>query len=249
MIHSYCIKHNIDPHKEDSKTSTIFGALLAFPDKMIWEILYNSISEKASLLKNVGTLKEYEFWPKWDNTGTSNSQYVEPDLFLRFEHLDIVVEAKRSEKGGQYKEEWQNELRAYHNEYEHHHKPVLMAIGGNDRMQKEEIMVKDFGTHSVYKCSWLSLLASVMKARDELDGIGHPQISRLCDILIMGFRMHNVQYFRWIDDMKFTHINPVSHITMNKFFNNAQFGFHTLPNTVISIKSIKTINSFFNGTN
>lgn len=203
MIYSYLIKHNVKPHQEDPKTSTIFGTLLAFPDDIVWEIIYNAIaeSERTGLLKEVGKLSSYEFWPQWDSSGTTNDKYVEPDLFLRFEKLDVIIEAKRSDNSGQYPKEWERELRAYHNKYNENRKPILIAVGGNKTAKTEDILTKG-DKHKVYKCSWLSLLSSVVNKQDQLSSQQESHLIRLCDTMRNGFYMHNVLYFKWMDSIE-----------------------------------------------
>ena len=251
MNYSYHLKNNIDSFKEDPKTSTIFGTMLAFPDTIIWELIYNSLYNKSDLPENVGKLKYYEFWPHWDHKGTSNTIYVEPDLFLSFEHLDIIIEAKRHDKGGQNYKEWDNELRAYHNEYTTSTRPpILLAIGGLDDTQNEVREIEDFGKHHVYKCSWLQILINVYTMKEHLLSKQEHNLVRLCDTLILGFNMHNEQYFKWMDSMPFASISLHSICAIQKFFENI----HSQPNQFEQIScnkiqdnSLQIINSFFNG--
>jgi LPXTG-motif cell wall-anchored protein len=43
---------------------------------------------------NSGRLLSFDFWPHWDKTGTDNTNYVEPDLFIKFDEFDVIIEAK-----------------------------------------------------------------------------------------------------------------------------------------------------------
>ena len=249
MIYSHQIKHNIDPNKEDPKTSTILGTLLAYPDTEIWTILYNAISEKKQLMKDVGSLKYYEFWPKWDKEGTLNSSYVEPDLFLSFDKLDVIIEAKRSENNGQYEDEWWRELRYYHNEYNPKVNPILISVGGNSNSKIEELDIDQFGIHKVYKCSWLSLLLSVMEKREQFSREHQSHFVRLSDMLIMGFNMHNVMFFKWMDSIVFRDIRPDSFSVINGFFKskkNRINWYSPLFNKPIQVNSIHKLQKYFN---
>ena len=84
--------HSKYPHKnsyEDPKTSAVFENLMLLPDNVFWHILKSSCFNNAKMRINSGRLISYDFWPHWDNTGTDNQSYVEPDLFISFEELDV----------------------------------------------------------------------------------------------------------------------------------------------------------------
>ena len=101
--------HNTYAHKytyEDPKTSSVFENLMLLPDNVFWHILKSSCFYNERMLVNSGKLLSYEFWSHWDNTGTDNNTYVEPDLFIRFEEFDVIIEAKYGDYGGQYLKQW-----------------------------------------------------------------------------------------------------------------------------------------------
>ena len=80
--------HSTYSHKEtneDPKTSAIFENLMLLPDNVFWHLLRLSCFSNDMMPVNSGTLLSYDFWPHWDRTGTDNTNYVEPDLFLEFE--------------------------------------------------------------------------------------------------------------------------------------------------------------------
>ena len=94
---------------------------MLLPDNVFWEILKSAASNKGILPEDAGLLvDDYEFWPKWNPNSiydTGNSSFVEPDVFFRFGNIDVIVEAKYSDSGGQYREEWEREFKAYLNTY------------------------------------------------------------------------------------------------------------------------------------
>lgn len=220
MIHSSIVKDNDELGKEDPKTSTVFENLILFPDETIWDVIYESITYKENLQDNVGTLNEYFFWPKWDSTGTGNLNYVEPDVFLRFEKLDVIIEAKRSDESGQDDKEWSREIRAYNNEYLKDKKPyILLSVGGNENMTPEEITIIGYKKVIVYKCSWLSILITIDRLRKNPDKKIERQQLRLIDNLILGFESHGVLLFHWMNTIPFDRykISPQSFNTINNF--------------------------------
>ena len=158
----YSTQHNKNTN-EDPKTSVVFENLMLLPDNVFWSVLMTAAANKEILPKHVGLLSEFQFWPKWNPSATNNSNYVEPDVFFRFNDIDVIVEAKYSDHIGQYREEWEREFRAYINEYEGDKKKVvLLAVGGNRTYGLEpEIKV---GKHKcpIVKYSWVSLLKAVL---------------------------------------------------------------------------------------
>ena len=125
-----------DAQCEDSLTSSVFERLLLLSDENLWWVLRNACDKQAAttLPDNVGKLEKFEFWPSWepDLKLERNSLRVEPDVFLRFEGLDILVEAKRYDfVQSQREEQWQNELAAWFQEFKSDRPVLLLAIGGN----------------------------------------------------------------------------------------------------------------------
>ena len=98
MIYSLLHKHDLDITHEDTITSTIIGTLLHLPDQLLWKILREACHTGSVLPKNPGELRAYEFWPKWDAYGTLNTNYVEPDVFLRFSEVDQIGRASCRER-------------------------------------------------------------------------------------------------------------------------------------------------------
>jgi hypothetical protein len=189
----YSTQHNKNTN-EDPKTSVVFENLMLLPDNVFWEILKSAASNKGILPEDAGLLADdYEFWPKWNPNSrydTGNSNYVEPDVFFRFGNLDVIIEAKYSDYGGQYREEWEREFKAYLNEFEDEKKnAVLLAVGGNRSFECEaELKV---GKHKcpVVKYSWEKLLNAVLAfEKKELSSIEDESQSSMKRII------RNVEY-------------------------------------------------------
>lgn len=164
MIYSTYHKKNTN---EDPKTSVVFENLMLLPDGAFWEILKTAASNKGILPDEAGLLLDrFEFWPKWDPGSkykSGNSSYVEPDVFFRFENVDVIVEAKYSDNTGQYRGEWEREFKAYLNEYEDENKDVvLLAVGGNPSFEREAVMAVGERKCPIVKYSWVNLLNAVL---------------------------------------------------------------------------------------
>ena len=64
---------------EDSVTSIVFETLSLLPSNILWQILCDSSRIKKEF---PGKLLNIEFWPHWNPTNTSNTNFVEPDVLL-----------------------------------------------------------------------------------------------------------------------------------------------------------------------
>ena len=164
MIYSILHKKNTN---EDPKTSIVFENLMLLPDNVFWDILKSAASNQGVLPENVGLMADqFYFWPKWNPNSvhdTGNVSYVEPDVFFRFENIDVIVEAKYYDHIGQYREEWEREFKAYLNEYGEDEKEViLLAVGGNRNYDIEPVMQVANRKCRIIKISWVALLNAVL---------------------------------------------------------------------------------------
>lgn len=201
--------HSTYAHKntyEDPKTSSVFENLMLLPDDIFWHILKSACFYDKGMPVNAGKLVAYKFWPHWSAEGTHNSSLVEPDLFLRFEEFDVIIEAKYGDSGGQYKPQWENELIAYDNEYHDDGKPVVfIAVGGNMTVDTKIVEVQE-QKHLIYKCSWLSLLIQANRYRAELEHLSFTDMRtssmmRILDNTVLAFNINGVYNMDWFKSM------------------------------------------------
>ena len=220
--------HSTYHHKEtneDPKTSAVFENLMLLPDNVFWHLLRQSCFSNDVMPVYSGQLLSYDFWPHWDRTGTDNTNYVEPDLFLEFELFDVIIEAKYGDYGGQYQHQWQQKITAYHNEYGDEKPFVFIAIGGNQSIVAETISVKGEKV-KIYKCNWLSILMEVNKYQKELESISAPDMNvsatlRLLDNIILAFNINGVYNIDWFNSMAqpIPIISESSLENISKYFN------------------------------
>ena len=193
--------------KEDSLTSSVFQLLLYLPQKIYWEIFRSSVYQGQKYLpEDPGELKQIDFWPKWDPIGTGNKRYIEPDVFLSFDVLDIIIEAKRWDRGHYNLGQWKKELRSYANENKPGNKlTVIWALGGISKIASDLIHVSFADGVSikarVVKSTWQSLLHSIQstiqaKSDTQVDGR-----SRLYNDLILTFALHGFRSIKWLYSM------------------------------------------------
>ena len=200
--------HSTYLHKdtyEDPKTSAVFENLMLLPDNVFWYILRQSCFNNKDMPEYSGRLLCYKFWPHWNSKGTNNSKYVEPDLFLRFEEFDVIIEAKYSSIHGQDQDQWQREIVAYHNEFGNDKSFVFIAVGGNMSTMAETIKFKSEEAQ-IYKCNWLSLLTNINKYEKDIDNVSVPDMNlsatkRLLNNIILAFNINGVYNIEWFNTM------------------------------------------------
>lgn len=220
MLHS--TYHNKDTY-EDPKTSSVFETMLMLPDDLFWAIVRNACLDNDNLPIIAGQIEGYSFWPHWDPTGTTNNTFVEPDVFIRFQSFDLIIEAKYGERSGQYSQQWENEIIAYRNEYGNDKPLYFIAVGGNAEKASEKVSIAE--EVNVNKTTWLSLLIQITKLRDGYTGLPMAgslvsSVIRLLNLIEFAFNIHGVYNIHWFDDLKTSKplISPDSLQTLKTYF-------------------------------
>lgn len=220
MLHS--TYHHKDTH-EDPKTSSVFETLLMLLDELFWSILRSACFDNDNLPLVAGQIEDYQFWPHWDAANTRNSTLVEPDVFIRFQSFDLIIETKYSDNSGQYSQQWENEIIAYTNEYENDKPVYFIAVGGNAEKSSETVSLS--GCTIVNKCTWLSILIQITKLRDEYEVMpmmfgNLPSVLRILNLIELAFNIHGVYNIHWFDGIKTDKplITPDSITTLKTYF-------------------------------
>jgi len=196
--------------------------------EVAWRILRNACYTD-SLPQDVGEALSWDFWPNWNSEGTANSNRIEPDVFLRFAALDLIVESKRWDNCMQSREQWEREVTAYVNEYGTGHGQVrLLALGGIWKTDDDEVIVERRSPTGerklkcpVHMCKWNRLLNECQRAKRELSRMKYHSSQtlahqRILSDLIDLFTWHGFQAGVWFSDIvpRLPHINSsvfVSH--------------------------------------
>jgi hypothetical protein len=209
-------------HTEDFLTAAVFARLTYLPSHTLWSILRHAavtVPPSHPLPHDVGRLVTREFWPRWElDTPQQDTTWKEPDVFLGFERLHLLVEAKLGDFPSQYAEQWAAEHAAFLQRDETAHAiPVwLLAIGGMGEIptssltasmqQEAERLLHDvfhYPNTSVRlaACSWRSLLGALVEERRQADpqsGIGLDFI--MADLMqILDF--HGIRDTHWLGDL------------------------------------------------
>jgi len=234
---SYILKKNNEIKTfEDSLTSCVFDLLKYFPSELFWKILKGSLYYDK-LPTNCGEIIEFQFWPKWDPKGTQNKNHVEPDLFLKCDDFNVIIEAKRKNEDQQYEEQKENQLISYFNEFDK--KVFYIQVGGlidlNDDKNKtiyqsrydinNNIVIKnslilpkiennifEICEKSIICCKtdWSKLLNKINEEYEILKNVDLNQFNaykRIFKDLIKSFEIHGYYRKSWINSMNIRKIN------------------------------------------
>jgi hypothetical protein len=207
---------------EDFLTAAVFGRLAYLPSHTLWSIIRHAavtVALSSDLPQNVGRLLTREFWPQWElDAAAQDTTWKELDVFLGFERLHLLVEAKLRDFSRQYAEQWAAELAAFLQRDETDHAiPVwLLAIGGMGEaptpsaiaiMQQEAERL----LHHVYHypntqvrlmaCSWRSLLAALIEERRHMDPQGGIGLEFIMADLMKILEFHGIRNTHWLQDL------------------------------------------------
>ena len=209
----------IDKAREDSLTASVFSHLLHLTSEQFWKILSGACYTKMQP-EHPGEPILVVAWPNWNATKTSNEFRVFPDLLIRFTDFDLIIEAKIAEAGTQYREQWQNELIAYTNEYGKEKRQVRMIALGGIHSERGEPLSHTWSEPNgrsgeshhfeclVHMCQWSTVLLECQRLKRELERKKHSASRMAADIRILNdlialFAAHNYPALQWFKDFDF----------------------------------------------
>jgi hypothetical protein len=182
------------------------------------------------------------FGPRWGYESDGEHKSVEPDIFIRFDKFDMVIEAKRSDViEQQSRAQWEKEIKGYLNEYgEENRKLHFIALSGlkNLWQHQEPVLIGDC-CFDVNVIGWKKLLNSVNAELDKLKRLDNELYNHTTLILsdiINAFEIHGFYTGKMLDSLsrnfKITHTtfkNRISNYFLFKPFpaNLRQINLHT----------------------
>ena len=198
MVYGLVEKKNFSPDSEDFITSTVFGLFLTLPDDILILILKKlNIFHHLTMVESCHKLLTYSFWPSWDASGTSNQNRVEPDVYLHLDSIDIIIEVKKGDLGGQWLGQWKNELKAFFNIQKHiPNSVILLTLGGNLKGPEDDYISLDDHTVPVIKLSWIRFRKVI---DDVLSGYEDGNIRRINEEIDLAFDCFGIQPYAWLD--------------------------------------------------
>ena len=173
---------------EDFLTAGVFTRLSYLDSQILWKILKEAFDGKgfkkfSESMPSVGNLEDIQFWPSWKD---KKGYRVEPDVFLKFENMNIIVEAKFGDAGNeQYDDQWRREWQGMKNLECSELKPEktwLFAIGGisdKNSFEKWADDIRDKNTHFKFAFAGWQDLYDVLKKEQSPNRIIEDTISIL----------------------------------------------------------------------
>jgi hypothetical protein len=209
-------------HTEDFLTAAVFARLTYLPSHTLWSILRHAaitVSPSHTLPHDVGRLVTRQFWPRCElDTPQQDTTWKEPDVFLGFERLHLLVEAKLGDFPSQYAEQWAAEHAAFlqRDETDYAIPMWLLAIGGmgeiptpsviTSMQQEAERLLQDVFHYPdtpvrLAACSWRGLLGALIGERRHVDpqsGIG---LDFIVADLMQILEFHGIRDTHWLRDL------------------------------------------------
>lgn len=203
---------------EDSLTSMVFDQLKYLPSELFWNILKRAVYYDK-LPRYSGELLEIFFWQKWnvrDSALNQNVRFVEPDVFLRYEEFDLVVEAKRHDEKQQSDMQHKEQMSAYfYNYFEDNKQLYYLQMGGlRDKSDVSDYLPPPLiidGDREVLKkvvilkTDWSELLNSIITEESILKSVSYSDFNsyrRILIDLIKGFELFQFYSPKWLKDLK-----------------------------------------------
>lgn len=207
------------PSVEDSLTATVFDLLKYLPTPVFWRILKRALLQDK-LPAQATRLRDWLFWEKWNVQNSDrnlNTRFVEPDVFLRFEDIDIIIEAKRFNEKQQSQKQFSEQVNAYFHIFGVEQRSLYyIQMGGllgkedqpayvwPSRVENAAIATADIRNVTVLKTNWNRLLDSVLHEANSIadsgfDNLAHQQ--RLLHDIVLGFEMFQFYRLKWLKDL------------------------------------------------
>lgn len=214
---------------EDTLTSSVVGLLQYLPSDILSTILKEACGISTGFPNHIGEVLDVRFWEHWDSKNTTNVRLVEPDVLLIAEHINIIIEVKKDDEGGQYFEQWKNEIIAYKNTYpEDDRAIILLALGGNSSLKEKSLTIGKV-SYPIYCASWFNLLRVVSKVKNNQSSF---HIKRVLSDIINAFEIHGFFDIEWINSLPRC---PLSRCTIDILSDNGLFSSFYYP-----MKSLNT---------
>ncbi len=204
----YAVKHNkvnrsLYKANEDSLTAAVFERLMYLPKELFQHIIEQALFESIPELE-LKNLETIEYWPNWDSEGTGNNHHVQPDVFLRMSKADLIIEAKRYDKGQQLPYQWKKEITAYNNDYGEDEKNLIFIALGGLHTEDTDVLTVGSQEHKIYKCSWTRLLEAIKDVKFRMEnsfdlthsGTG---INRILEDIILCFSLYGFSTAEWLE--------------------------------------------------
>ncbi|MCG6307878.1 hypothetical protein K6U49_04490 [Vibrio alginolyticus] len=120
--------------REDLLTSTVFERFAYLSEPIQFQLLEFCFNDKvAALAELFGAFITIDYWLRYTFEEKGYTSQVEPDLIIRFENANLIVEVKPPAGGDQYFTQWRREVGSFLQSEEGESLPLyFLAIGRID---------------------------------------------------------------------------------------------------------------------
>lgn len=191
--------------REDLLTSTFFERFAYLSDLAQMQILADCFTLLTDEFKGTfGAFQFIDYWPRYTLKEGDESRQVEPDLVIRFELCNLIVEVKPPEGGDQYYEQWQREIASFIQSDERNELPLhFLAIGrievDNATKWTESLKQSYLCLKTVGATKWQAVTDSLVKLvdSDEISPTDRRVLNDMLEALALyGLKINN---FEWHD--------------------------------------------------
>jgi hypothetical protein len=222
---------------EDFLVASVFTRLSYVEPQAIRGILRRAVPRNTptdqQFPEDWGELRAREFWPRWAlDTPGSPAVHKEPDVFLGFERLHLIIEAKADDTPNQQSPgQWAAEVASclQRDDLDTSTPLWLLAIGGlgEDPSQSlletmhgeaERLLRQEYAFHeeSIFlaACSWRQLAAAVL---EEARAAGCRTNARLLEDIVEIMRFHGFRHVCWLSELRGLRLRPIFSLATTSF--------------------------------
>ena len=186
---------------EDLLTSTFFERFSYLDQMSQITILAKCFDkDKLCLSSDLGELEKIEYWPRFTLINDQQS-FVEPDVILCFEKVNILIEVKPPSGSEQYFEQWSREVKGLLNSNFKHKPLYFLALGGVSKDEVNQQLERLENDFKVLKYAAAKNWHELVPMLKELLVTSELREHRVVKDMIAALGLYNVhiQNFGWKD--------------------------------------------------
>ncbi|WP_432471802.1 hypothetical protein [Amphritea sp. HPY] len=184
--------------REDLLSAAIFSRLSYLREPTSNQLLIQLFPD---FYPGFGRIVELEFWPRWRLEGRE----VEPDVLMRFEHCELLVEVKRPGGITQNSRQWQQELDAFFENISTEKPLLFLALGGLGDNPKEVTDILSSQLQNIPSSvwvkgtSWQQFYKVLKELALNLDSDNEE--SRIINDMIESCELYGIREYRCMDGL------------------------------------------------
>jgi hypothetical protein len=181
-------------HSEDLMTAAVFSRF----SYLSTNVQNHFLQQWLGCDHNFTDFQEIEFWPSYQLTlKNKKHKNVEPDLVLRFESSDLIIEVKPPAGGDQKLGQWQEEIESFLESNDQGEKPLFfLAIGrieSGNAIKWINNLKNKFGhqLHHINALKWQPLTDSILELQKS--DTPNPQDQRILNDITEALNLYGLK--------------------------------------------------------